>query len=54
MEAKLQRIRELIDERERIDDELAKLIDGVEKPKRTRRTKAQIEADRAVHLNNGT
>lgn len=48
MEPKLARIRELIDQKERVDAELASLIAGIEKPKRHRRSKAELEADRAA------
>ena len=44
MDAKLERIRDLINQKEEIETELASLIAGTEKPKRVRRTKAEIEA----------
>ena len=55
MEAKLARLRELLDEKERVDGEIAELLgEAPDRPKRKRRTKAEIEADRAVQSNNGT
>jgi hypothetical protein len=44
MEAKLARIKELIDLKEKTDAELNVLLGITEKTKRSRRTKAEIEA----------
>ena len=45
MNAKLARLKELIEQKERVDGEIAELLgEAPDKPKRHRRTKAEIEA----------
>jgi hypothetical protein len=44
MEAKLARIKELIERKEEVDGELAELLGGEVRPRRKRRTKEEMQA----------